>query len=269
MFSQSETWWCTEYADSIHDILRKREGDRLYFENKAPQIKWRIHLIQLILDIARKHRFSKETVHLAVYFTDIFMDNHMVRLWRLHLVALVSLRIAAKIEEKIFALTRIEALNATANYSKEDYNILETIMLRMLDWDLTVPTAIVFATYYAEFIITEVDYSKSCDFDSFEHFKNDLKSDVIDFVNLSLFDIFMTHSIQPSKLAAMCLAAVRLKRNILPIWPLNLIRLTRYPWDAIKPDFKKLFDIKLLASSEQLRLELEVGISQEAELEFD
>lgn len=79
----------------------------------------------------------------------------------------------------------------------------------------------------------------------------------------------MTHLIAPSKLAAMCLAAARLKNNIQPLWPSHLVEICRYTWDAIKTDFVKLFDIKLLASSEQLMLELEVGISQEVNVDID
>lgn len=49
---------------------------------------------------------------LAVYYLDVFMDNHTIRFWRLHLVALTSLRIAAKIEEKDFTLARVDELDA-------------------------------------------------------------------------------------------------------------------------------------------------------------
>lgn len=41
------------------------------------------------------------------------MDNNQIRLWRLYLVALTSLRIAAKVEEKDFTLPRVEELNAS------------------------------------------------------------------------------------------------------------------------------------------------------------
>lgn len=42
---------------------------------------------------------------------DIFIDNHIISLWRLYLVALTSIRIAAKIEETDFTLQSVEALN--------------------------------------------------------------------------------------------------------------------------------------------------------------
>lgn len=67
-FLDSEQWWCTEYteyADEIHAVLRKREYDRIGFDYKAPQIKWRMHLLQYILDVARKNKLSRQTVHLG------------------------------------------------------------------------------------------------------------------------------------------------------------------------------------------------------------
>lgn len=41
------------------------------------------------------------------------MDNHTIRCWRLYLVALTSLRIAAKIEERDFKSAKVERLNAS------------------------------------------------------------------------------------------------------------------------------------------------------------
>lgn len=46
----------------------------------------------------------------AVYYLDIFIDNHVIRFWRFYLVALTALRIAAKIEEKDFTIAKAEAL---------------------------------------------------------------------------------------------------------------------------------------------------------------
>lgn len=62
----SETWWFTEYVDEIHDVLRRRQNDRFCIELKAPQIQWRMHIIQYMLDIAQKLRFSRTTLHLGI-----------------------------------------------------------------------------------------------------------------------------------------------------------------------------------------------------------
>lgn len=61
----SEKWWCTEYADEIHDVLQKREFDRCSLDFKSPQLKWRPHIIQYMLDTAQKHELAKTTFHLG------------------------------------------------------------------------------------------------------------------------------------------------------------------------------------------------------------
>lgn len=61
----SEKWWCTEYAEEIHDVLRKREFDRFNVEFKAPQIEWRLHVIQYMLDVAQNLKLSRTTLHLG------------------------------------------------------------------------------------------------------------------------------------------------------------------------------------------------------------
>lgn len=63
--THSERWWCTEYADEIHDVLRKRECERLVFEYKAPQMKWRTHILQFIVEVGHVRNMSRDTVHLG------------------------------------------------------------------------------------------------------------------------------------------------------------------------------------------------------------
>lgn len=66
--SFSDQWWCTEYAAEIHDLLRRREYDRFGFEYKAPQLQWRMHIIQYMLDVAQKMKISRTTLHLGKFF---------------------------------------------------------------------------------------------------------------------------------------------------------------------------------------------------------
>lgn len=61
----------------------------------------------------------------------------------------------------------------------------------------------------------------------------------------------------------MCLAAVRYKRGIIPIWPAFLHKLTQYTWGNIDPDYQRLFNIKLI-SQKQLEDELEANIKLES-----
>lgn len=78
-----------------------------------------------------------------------------------------------------------------ADYSKHDYNILESIMLKMFDWDINVPTALTFCQYYADFVVDETEFDNNNNqalyYDCFDDFKLDIKSQAMDFVDLSLF----------------------------------------------------------------------------------
>lgn len=64
----------------------------------------------------------------------------------------------------------------------------------------------------------------------------------------------------------MCLAAVRYKRGIEPVWPLVLNKLTHYTWEEIEPDFERLFKITLIPRK-LLEDELEENIKLEAHLD--
>lgn len=81
-------------------------------------------------------------------------------------------------------------------------------------------------------------------------------------------DVSLQHDISPSRLAAMCLAAVRHDQNIMPVWPHRLIKLTQYTWECIEPDFDKLFEVTLIPRR-TLEEELNDSIRQENENEFD
>lgn len=61
-------------------------------------------------------------------------------------------------------------------------------MLKLFDWEVNIPTASTFCSYYAEFVVDETDFNDFQGmFDSFEDFKHDIKTQTIDFVDLSLF----------------------------------------------------------------------------------
>lgn len=74
-FVFSEQWWCTEYADEIHNVLRHREYDRFGFEYKAPQMQWRMHIIQYMLDVAQKMKLSRTTLHLGEFTIYLFIHS--------------------------------------------------------------------------------------------------------------------------------------------------------------------------------------------------
>lgn len=80
-------------------------------------------------------------------------------------------------------------ISTGGDFMKEDYNILETIMLKLFDWDMNIPTTATFGSYYAEFVVSESDFNDKRDkmYQSFEEFKSAIKSDVMHFIDKSLF----------------------------------------------------------------------------------
>lgn len=72
---------------------------------------------------------------------------------------------------------------------KTDYNMLETIMLKLFDWDINIPTAATFGSYYAEFIADEMDFNEKrhIAYKCFDEFKKAIKSDAMHFIDKSLF----------------------------------------------------------------------------------
>lgn len=104
------------------------------------------------------------------------MDNHRITFERLNGIALVSLTLASKIEErefKILKLTDIKKL-ITSEYSILDLKYIEILILKFLNWYLIIPTAATFVEFFIEYVISEKEYemlSVSSQLTSFNDFK--------------------------------------------------------------------------------------------------
>ena len=89
-------WWLTEYADDIHKHLRSKEQQRFLYKGKSPQLYLRKFLIKWLDSVCQKVKFCVTVKHLAVYFLDIFMDNHVIRPEHLQIVTVGCLIVAGK-----------------------------------------------------------------------------------------------------------------------------------------------------------------------------
>lgn len=58
-------------------MLRQREFDRFGFEHKAPQIRWRMHMIQYMVDVAQKMKLSRTTLHLGKFSIVAFHEQKL------------------------------------------------------------------------------------------------------------------------------------------------------------------------------------------------
>lgn len=64
---------------------------------------------------------------IAVYMLDIFMDSHRIELWRLHLVAITSVWLAAKVDEITCMIPSIQHLNTGKTKTKFAFSNLNKI----------------------------------------------------------------------------------------------------------------------------------------------
>ena len=81
--------------------------------------------------------FSVTTRHLAVLLLDHFMEKHSIMEYRLKLVALTCLLVAAKLEERddhlptirhLCRLARVDSL--AAEYSKDNFQRMELYLMK-------------------------------------------------------------------------------------------------------------------------------------------
>jgi hypothetical protein len=167
---------------------------------------------------------------------DIFMDNHNITNERLNLVALVSLSIAAKMEEKETNVPKLSELNSAIDneYPTKDYVSLEKMMLTFLDWDVIIPTSATFCEYFMEIIVNNKDFQQyknssvlQAKYAYFHHLREEAVNLIFEFLDLCLFDCDLCQDI-PSKVAAACLLSTRKTMELVPVWPKELSRITRY-----------------------------------------
>jgi hypothetical protein len=87
---------------------------------------------------------------------DHFMDKHIVMEYRLKLVALTCLLVAAKFEEHEDHMVCMEQLQVMAqqygenpeNYTKQEFLTMELYLLKFFEWSVSHPTAVHFAEYF-------------------------------------------------------------------------------------------------------------------------
>jgi Cyclin, N-terminal domain/Cyclin, C-terminal domain len=168
------------------------------------------------------------------------MDNHNIADDRLNLVAFTSLMVAAKVEEKESSIPKIAELNAaieragSQHYLRNDFKALEKMMLRFLDFEVMVPTAATYCEYFVTVVVTNDDKRHFTQNDSlkekFQYFRNlreCARNLFFDFLDLSLLDCNISQDV-PSKVAAACIVAARRQLAIMPLWPVELCKITRY-----------------------------------------
>ena len=113
-----------------------------YMENQ-PDIneKMRAMLIDWIIDVHFKFKLKSDTLFLTVWLIDRYLSEKQMKRGRLQLLGVTSMLISCKYEE-IYSPEVFDFVYITeSSYEKKDIINLELEMLKMLEFNVTIPTS--------------------------------------------------------------------------------------------------------------------------------
>ncbi|THK33267.1 cyclin-A2 [Diachasma alloeum] len=220
--SKSNFYDVDEYRADIYNYLRVAETQhrpKPGYMKKQPDITYsmRAILVDWLVEVAEEYRLHSETLYLAVSYIDRFLSYMSVVRAKLQLVGTAAMFIAAKYEE-IYPPDVGEFVYITDDtYTKKQVLRMEHLILRVLSFDLTVPTPLAFLRDYC--------------------ISNNL-SDKIQFLAMYLCELSMLEAdpylqYLPSHLAA---SAIAVARHTLQeeTWPHELELSTGYTFHDLK-----------------------------------
>ncbi|XP_014213848.1 cyclin-A1 [Copidosoma floridanum] len=135
-----------QYFKSVEQLHRPKPG----YMKKQPDIthSMRTILVDWLVEVAEEYRLHTETLYLAVSYIDRFLSYMSVVRAKLQLVGTAAMFIAAKYEE-IYPPEVVEFVYITDDtYTKKQVLRMEHLILRVLAFDLTVPTPLAFLMDY-------------------------------------------------------------------------------------------------------------------------
>lgn len=143
----------SEYCDSIYEYLRDLEircQPRANYMKKQPDITngMRSILVDWLVEVTEEYKLQTGTLYLAVAYIDRFLSCMSVLRGKLQLVGTASMFIASKFEE-IYPPEVDEFVYITDDtYTKKQVLRMEQIILRVLAFDLNIPTVYYFLQYF-------------------------------------------------------------------------------------------------------------------------
>lgn len=146
-----------EVPDYQHDILEYLKEAELKhrpkpgYMRKQPDIthSMRTILVDWLVEVCEEYRLQNETLSLAISYIDRFLSYMSVVRAKLQLVGTAAMFIAAKYEE-IYPPDVGEFVYITDDtYSRSQVLKMEQLILKVLSFDLTVPTSLAFTTLYS------------------------------------------------------------------------------------------------------------------------
>ncbi|XP_069061622.1 cyclin-A1 [Pleurodeles waltl] len=212
-----------EYFEDIHQYLREaemRHRPKACYMRKQPDITagMRTILVDWLVEVGEEYKLRAETLYLAVNFLDRFLSCMSVLRGKLQLVGTAAILLASKYEE-IYPPEVDEFVYITDDtYSKKQLLRMEHLLLKVLAFDLTVPTINQFLLQYLQ------RHGVCVKTENFARYV----------AELSLLDSEPFLKYVPSLVAAAayCLANYTMNKVF---WPENLVSFTGYSLIEILP----------------------------------
>ncbi|XP_070554499.1 G2/mitotic-specific cyclin-A-like [Ptychodera flava] len=138
-----------EYAKDIFEYLKEaetRHKPKATYMKKQPDItcSMRCILVDWLVEVAEEYKLHNETLYLAINYIDRFLSAMSVLRSKLQLVGAASMFLAAKFEE-IYPPEVGEFVYITDDtYTKKQVLRMEHLILKVLSFDLAIPTINVF-----------------------------------------------------------------------------------------------------------------------------
>lgn len=211
-----------EYQVDILSYLKeaeKRHRPKSAYMKKQPDINhsMRTILVDWLVEVCEEYRLQSETLCLAISYIDRFLSFMSVVRAKLQLVGTAAMFIAAKYEE-IYPPDVGEFVYITDDtYTKTQVLRMEQLILKVLGFDLSVPTTLVFTTVYC--VMNDVP--------------DKVKYMCMYLCELSLLEADPYLTYLPSKISAGALALSRYTLD-LPIWSRMLETNTGYRLEDLK-----------------------------------
>jgi cyclin A len=216
-----------EYSEDIYNYLRQSEVKHMAKHNymgKQSDIShsMRSILVDWLVEVGEEYKLQTETLYLAVSYIDRFLSYMSVQRSKLQLVGTAAMFIASKYEE-IYPPDVGEFVYITDDtYNKRQVLRMEHLVLKVLGFDLSGPTANVFL-------------SQMCQLSKSEEKIQHLAMYVCE-LSLLHGDTFL--KFPPSEVAAASLVLARhaLSRecDVSVTWPESLVTLTGYTCDTLR-----------------------------------
>ena len=140
------------YAEEIHmSLLASEYTVNPNFMQNQPHVnhKMRAILIDWMVSMHLKFRLLPETLYLSVHLVDRYLEKVSIQKKHLQLLGIASLLIASKYEEIYPPQTRNFIACTDQAYNKQQLLTMENDMLRVFEFNITVPSILRFLERYA------------------------------------------------------------------------------------------------------------------------